>query len=133
MAMTTTRPVVAPTEVRPKPKRRTYTAEYKARILAEAAAASKGQIGALLRREGLYSSYLLDWREAAERGALEGMAKKRGPVPAPRDKRDDKIIELERALAKQKARAERAEKIVELQKKVAELLGTPLDEPSDNS
>lgn len=130
----TLRPVVAPTEVRPKTVRRTFSAEYKAGILAEAQAASgKGAIGALLRREGLYSSHLVDWREAAERGVLEGMSKKRGPSPAPRDKRDDTIAELERALALQKARTERAEKIIAIQKKVAELLATALEDPSDNS
>lgn len=130
----TIRPVVAPTEVRPKPVRRTFTAEYKVGILAEAKSVSgKGAIGALLRREGLYSSHLVDWRVAAERGALEGMSKKRGPTPAPRDKRDDTIVELERALALQKARTERAEKIIAIQKKVAELLGTALEDPSDKS
>ena len=130
----TVRPVVAPTEVHPKPTRRTFTAEYKAGILAEAKTATgRGAIGALLRREGLYSSHLVDWRTAADRGALEAMAQKRGPKPAPRDPRDEKIAELERALALQKARTERAEKIIGLQKKVAELLGTPFEEPSDKS
>lgn len=133
MTTTVPRPLVAPTEVQPKPKRRSFSADYRARILAEAEAAAsvKGGIGALLRREGLYSSLLGDWRLAAERDALSTMAKKPAAKPAAHDDRDDTIAALKRELAKQTARADRAEKIVELQKKVADLLGTPLGEPSD--
>ena len=86
-----------------------------------------GDIGALLRREGLYSSHLTTWRQARDRGELArgAMAKKRGPKPTARDERDKRIAELERQVAKQTLRAERAEAIAEIQKKVAALLGRP--------
>lgn len=127
------RPVVPPTEVHPKAKRRTFTAEYKRDILAEADAASAlGAIGALLRREGLFSSHLVEWRRARERGELAALApKKRGPTASPPDARDRAIEELRRQLAHVTTRAERAEALIEIQKKVAALLGTPLAAPSE--
>jgi transposase len=126
------RPVVPPTEVQPKAKRRAFSAEFKRRILAEVDACTKpGEIGVILRREGLYSSHLVDWRAARERGELEALApQKRGPKPAPApDARDREIEDLKRQLAQTTVRAERAEALVEIQKKVAELLGTPLEAP----
>jgi hypothetical protein len=84
-------------------------------------------VGALLRREGLYSSHLTVWRAARERGELAGLVKKRGPAPQTRDPRDKKIAELEREAARWRRRAERAEALVEVQKKLAALLGTPLE------
>lgn len=127
------RPVVVPTEVSPKAKRRTFTAEYKRKVLAEADACTEaGAIGALLRREGLYSSHLADWRRSRERGELEA-PQKRGPKPRTPDERDRTIATLERELREQKARAERAEALVELQKKVAALLSLPTHEPSERS
>jgi len=82
-----------------------------------------------LRREGLYSSHLVDWRRARARGELDALTpKKRGRKAKQVDARDKKIAELERELAKAKARAERAEALVDLQKKVAALLGRPLEE-----
>lgn len=121
------------TEVLSKPRRRRFTAEYKRRILEEAAACTKqGDIGALLRREGLYSSNLVEWRRAQERGALAGLTpKKRGPaakVPHPLER---KVAELQKSLARAERRAERAEGLVELQKKVSELLGIQLPKPPD--
>ena len=86
--------VVAPRADRPK--RRVFTAEYKARILAEYDAAEHGARGAILRREGLYSSHIIDWRKAAQAGAQAGLG------PAQRDRRDGQIAALT-------ARAERAE------------------------
>lgn len=87
-----------------------------------------GEIGALLRREGLYSSLLTAWRAARDRGELEGLSpRKRGPKVAPPDPRDRKIAELERDNVRLSKRAERAEALVELQKKVAALLGTPFE------
>src|SRR5439155_26132430 len=87
-----------------------------------------GEIGALLRREGLYSSHLVTWRAARDRGELEGLSpKKRGPKVAPPDPRDKKIAEQERDIARWQKRAERAEAFVEVQKKVAALLGTPFE------
>lgn len=127
------RPAVVPTEVSPKATRRTYTAEYKRKILAEVDACTKpGEIGALLRREGIYSSHLVDWRRARERGDLE-VTRKRGPKVRQPDDRDRAIADLERELRRQKARADRAEALVDLQKKVAELLNLSSGEPNERS
>jgi len=115
-------------EVMAKPERRRFTAEYKLRILREAEACSgRGEIGALLRREGLYSSNLTQWRKQREKGELEGLSRKRGPLPKPRNPLAEKVRVLERENARLKARAERAEGLVELQKKVSEILGIELN------
>ena len=114
-------------EVMAKPTRRRYTAEYKLRVLREAEACSgRGEIGALLRREGLYSSNLTQWRKQCERGELEGLSRKRGPLPTGKNSLADKVKVLERENARLKARAERAEGLVEIQKKVSEILGIEL-------
>ncbi len=118
------------TEVSSKARRRQFTAEYKRKVLAEADACTKpGEIGALLRREGLYSSHLVEWRRSRDRGALAGLAgKKRGPAPKVVNPLARKVAELEREMARLRRRAERAEALVQVQKKVAELLGIQLDE-----
>ena len=123
MAVTMTEDV----QVAAKPRRRTYTAEYKRRILKEAdACTTPGAIGSLLRREGLYSSHLVVWRRARGRGELAALTpKKRGRKPTPVNPRDRKIAELERQLAHMTGRAERAEVLVEAQKNLAALLGRP--------
>ena len=122
--------VVPEVEVAEKAARRQFNAEYKRKILKEAdACTQEGEIGALLRREGLYSSHLSVWRAARERGEIAGLApKKRGPKVAPPDPRDRKIVELERETRRWKARAERAEALVDLQKKVSQILGIALPE-----
>ena len=119
-------------EVVAKATRRRFTLEYKRKIVREADGyKTPGAVGALLRREGLYSSHLATWRAARERGDLVGVRKKRGPAPRLRDARDKVIAEQARELTRWKHRAERAEALVELQKKLSALLGTPLDaEPS---
>ena len=118
-------------EVVAKAMRRRFTVEYKRAIVREAdACKTPGAIGALLRREGLYSSHLTTWRGARERGELTGAPKKRGPARRIADPRDERIIELEREGTLWRKRAERAEALVELQKQVAALLGTPITEPS---
>ena len=118
-------------EVVAKATRRRFTVEYKRKIVQEAKACkTPGAIGALLRREGLYSSHLTTWRAARGRGDLAGAPRQRGParrVPDPRDKR---ITELERERTRWQKRAERAEALVELQKQLAALLGTPPTEIS---
>jgi len=116
------------TEVVAKAQRRRFTAEYKRRIVREAdRCTTTGAIGALLRREGLYSSYLTTWRAARDRGELEGLApQKRGPKMEPPDPREKKLAEQEREITRLTKRAERAEALVEIQKKVAALLGVPL-------
>src|SRR5438067_10641997 len=112
-------PGAVETEVAAKAERRRFAAEYKRRIVREADRCTKpGEIGALLRREGLYSSLLTTWRAARDRGELAGLSpKKRGPKVAPPDARDKKIAELEREVGRQTKRAERAEAFVEVQKK----------------
>ena len=119
-------------EVVAKATRRRFTVEYKRRIVREAdGCKTPGAVGALLRREGLYSSHLTTWRAARERGELAGAAKKRGPARRVIDPRDKRISELERERTRWQQRAERAEALVALQKQVAALLGTPLTtEPS---
>jgi transposase len=116
------------TEVVAMPKRRRFSAEEKLRILKEADACTKpGEQGALLRREGLYSSHLTEWRRARERGELDALApRKRGRKPAAVNPLEKKVTELARALEKAEARAKRAEALVELQKKLSELLGIQL-------
>lgn len=119
---------VEETEVTEKAKRRRFTAEYKKDILQKAdravASGEKGALGALLRREGLYSSHLSEWREARERGELAGLRpKKRGPAKKELDERDREIAELKSQLAKERARLQRAELIIEAQKKISAILG----------
>lgn len=117
------------TEVLAKAKRRRFTAKEKLRILKLADACPPGEQGALLRKEGVYSSTLSNWRAARARGELDGLApKKRGPKPTEPDPRETEIAELKRALAKSEARAKRAEALVEVQKKVSVLLGIALPE-----
>jgi transposase len=121
------------TEVSAKARRRQFAAEYKRRVLSEAEACTKpGEIGALLRREGLYSSHLVQWRRARDGGALTALApKKRGPAPKVPHPLERKVAELEREVARATRRAERAEGLVELQKKVSELLGIQLPKPDE--
>ena len=118
-------------EVVAKARRRRFTLEYKRKIVREAdACKALGAVGALLRREGLYSSHLTTWRSARERGELAGVPKKRGPIPQAPDARDKKIAEQARELTRWKHRAERAEALVDVQKKLAALLGAPPTESS---
>jgi transposase-like protein len=119
------------TEVVAKAVRRRFTAAEKLRILKEADRCTRpGELSALLRREGLYSSHLSTWRAARRNGELAGLAPRpRGPKAKPVDPRDRKLAEQSREIARLQARLERAEGLIELQKKVAQLLGTPL--PSD--
>jgi len=118
------------TEVPAKARRRRFTAEYKQKILREVERCRKaGEIGALLRREGLYSSHLTAWRAARASGERAGLeAKRRGTKPRVRDGQAQRVAELEREVTRWKGRAERAEFLVELQKKVASILGIELDE-----
>jgi transposase-like protein len=113
------------TEVVAKARRRRFDAEYKKRIVREADACTKlGEIGALLRREGLYSSHLTSWRGEIDRRELQALApKKRGPKV---DERDRTIVDQAREIERLTKRAERAELIVEIQKKVASILGVEL-------
>ena len=118
-------------EVPEKAKRRRFSAEYKLAILREVDACTEpGQIGALLRRERLYSSHLVDWRRQRDTGALEALARKRGPKPA--DPARVEVERLRRANERLAKRLAQAERIIEIQGKVSELLGLPLDPASDD-
>jgi len=110
-------------EVSEKASRRNYTAEYKRRILKEAADCKKqGQVGALLRREGLYSSNLTAWRHQAERGTLDALSsRKRGPRSRKPDPSARRITEQEKEIQKLQAKLKKAELIIEAQKKIAEI------------
>ena len=120
-------------EVSDKPKRRRFTAEYKRKILQEADRCSKpGEIGALLRREGLYSTHLSKWRQQRASGEIAALApKKRGRKPKRRDARDKRIAELERDNRRLQRKLAQAETIIDVQKKVASMLGIPLKSPDD--
>lgn len=111
-----------------KAKRRRFTAEYKRKVLQEAdACAESGQIGALLRREGLYSSHLVTWRHARERGELEGLApKKRGPTGREANPLAKELVAKEREIARLKAENAKLQIICDVQKKVSLLLGVTL-------
>jgi transposase len=123
------------TEVTAKAKRRRFTAEEKRRVLQAAAACTqRGELGALLRREGLYSSHLMKWREQAERGEIAGLTpKKRGPEPKVVDARDKQLAEQQRLIAKLTRRVQRAEAIIDVQKKLSQVLGIALPPIDDES
>jgi transposase len=113
-----------------KAKRRTFTAEYKQRILQEAdrAAATSGGVGALLRREGLYSSHLVTWRRERQAGILEALKpRKRGPRSEPNPLAEENQ-KLRRQVGQLTEKLRKAEIIIDVQKKVAALLGHPLPE-----
>ena len=105
------------TEVKPQATRRRFTAAYKRKIVEEAAECEHGEIGALLRREGLYSSYLTKWREEYEAGTLSDKA--RGPRA---NANAAEVKRLERENARLKRKLAQAEAIIEAQKKLARLL-----------
>jgi transposase len=119
-------PAAASAELLDRPSRRTFTAKDKVRILGEVdrAAAVPGGIGAILRREGLYSSALTDWRRQRDAGAFEALSPiKRGPkiaAPNPLAAEHARLLRDNKRLA---LRLERAEAVIAIQKKVAALLG----------
>ena len=116
------------TEVVAKAKRKRFSAAEKLRILREVQACQgTGEMGALLRREGIYSSYLTTWRKQRERGELEGLApRKRGPKPDPQAV---ELAKLRRENARLQERLQRAEFIIDFQKKVAQMFGGTLETP----
>ena len=122
---TTSRATDPDPEVPAKVQRRRFTAEYRRRIVQQADACKKpGELGALLRREGLYASYLTTWRRQRDQGELvAGRARKRGPTPTLVDPR---VRPLEVENRRLQRKLQRAETIITLQKKVAEILGIPL-------
>jgi transposase-like protein len=116
------------TEVIAKAKRKQFSAAEKLRILREVdACQGSGEIGALLRREGIYSSYLTTWRRQRERGELDGLApQRRGPKPDPQA---EEIARLKRENERLQKRLEQAELIIDFQKKAAQLFGGTLETP----
>ena len=121
------RPPVPDSEVVARPRRRSFTAEYKRSILSQAdAARDAGEVGLLLRREGLYSSHLTTWKQQRKQGGLDALApKKRGPkmVVSPLVKQNRDLLAANERLTK---KLKNAELIIEVQKKVAALLGNPI-------
>jgi len=113
--------------------RRRFTAEYKLQVLREAdRCAGLGEIGALLRREGLYSSHLTTWRRQRENGALVALApKKRGRVTVAVSPLARRVAELERDKARLERRLKQAEAIIDAPKKLAEILGLSLPATDD--
>ena len=120
------RPIEQPDlEVVPLAHRRQFTAAEKLRILEEADACTEpGEVGALLRREGIYSSYLSKWRQARERGQLTGLeAQRRGPKAPADGALHQEVTQLRREVERLQARLIQAETIIEVQKKLSQLLG----------
>jgi len=117
-------------EVVPKPRRRTFTAEYKLRILREAQTCTQpGQIGALLRREGLYSSHLTAWARRRDKGFLAATEDRpRGRRAKPTDPSAKRVVELERQNRRLSEKLRKAEIIIDVQKKVQALLSTQDEE-----
>ncbi len=120
------------TEVSEKATRRRFTAEYKRRIIKEAdACIRQGQLGALLRREGLYYSNLDTWRRQAKQGTLDALSsKKRGPKAKRPDKSTFLIKEQKKEILKLKASLKKAELIIEAQKKITEIFQIEKQEAS---
>lgn len=122
-------------EMPEKAKRRTFTAAYKLKILKQLDAADEGQIGAIERREGLYSSVVSTWRRQRDEGRLSSVApKKRGRKPT-KDPKDREVERLRRQVAQLEQKLETAELIIDVQKKVSRLLEIPLAtlEPSEKN
>jgi transposase-like protein len=110
-------------------KRRRFTAKYKAEILAQADACTRpGEVGELLRREGLYTSHLTYWREQRDAGALKELGKQRGRKPV--DRRDEEIAKLTRKLERSEAELAKARRVIEIQGNVSALLEEMLGEGS---
>jgi transposase len=116
-----------------RPLRRRFTAEFKLQVLREADRCTEaGQIGALLRRHGLYSSLLSTWRRERDRVAKVHLSRKRGRKPAPVNPLSGRLAQLEREHRALQARMRKAEIIIDVQKKVSALLGIPLNTPDDD-
>ena len=120
-------PRVPDPEVSAKVQRRRFSVEYRLRIVKQADACKKpGELGALLRREGLYSSQLSKWRMQYERGASQALADDTRGRKSTRNPLDEEVQRLRRQNIRLEHRLKQAETIIEIQKKVSELLGIPL-------
>jgi transposase len=117
-------------EVLDKAARRRFTADYKQRILAQADACTEpGQIGALLRREGLYSSHLSKWREQRAAAIREGLSKLRGRKPVEKNPLVEENAHLQQQVQRLQTRLLQAQTIIEVQKKLSQWLGLNESEP----
>jgi len=113
-------------------KRRKHTAAYKLRILQEAdACTEQGQIGALLRREGLYHSNLTTWRRQRDQGALQSLSRKRGRKKKPTNPLAKRLEKLEQENKQLRVKLSQAEMIIEVQKKISEILGIQTDQTEE--
>lgn len=121
-------------EVSERPRRRQYPAEYKLRILREADASTRpGEVGALLRREGLYSSLLSTWRRQREEGSLKALSPgKRGRKATPPNPLSRRVEELERENRKLEAELKQAQAVIEVQKKLSEILALGATEAAED-
>jgi len=119
-------------EVIDKPIRRRFTSEYKLRIVEEADRCTEpGEVGRLLRREGLYTSHLTSWRKAARTGSLKALSKKRGRK-SERNPLEEKVRKLEREKARLEKELHKAHLIIDVQGKVAGLLGLNLEDGTNS-
>jgi transposase-like protein len=118
-----------------KARRRRFSTKYKLRVLAEADQCTQpGELGALLRREGLYSSTLRSWRLKRDEGVFGSLSpKKRGPKPSPDAALVRELARKEKRIEQLEKKLQKAEMIIDVQKKVSELLGVTLDETNDKS
>ena len=117
-------------EVRPRTRRRRFTAAYKLRIVNEAEQCSGfGELGALLRREGLYYSLVKKWRQQRQAGAMQGLSDSKRGRPAQHEPLREENEKLRKELARTQKRLQQAELIIDVQKKVSSLLGIPLATP----
>lgn len=118
-----------------RPKRRAFTAEYKQRILREAdgalASGADGAVGELLRREGLYSSHLTEWRRQREAGELAGLTPQKRGRKETRNAQAVEVARLEHRIAQLETQLKKAETIIDVQKKLSLLLGVTLPEPTE--
>ena len=120
-------------EVLAQPKRRTFTAAYKVRIVEEALkCAESGQIGVLLRREGLFSSTLTQWRRQYQSGALQGLKDNKRGRKRTRDARDLELEHLRCENERLSKKLSQAELIIDIQKKVSAMLGNPTETPPNS-
>lgn len=114
-----------------RPGRRRFTAAFKQSILEKTDHAQPGEIGVILRKHGLYSSILADWRRARERGTEAALTpKKRGPASRS-DPKQEELERLQRENARLRRKLEVAELIIDVQKKASRLLGIEMDEPQE--
>lgn len=127
------RPQAPGPEVLEHPSRKKFSAKYKLQILNEIdSTVQQGEKGAILRREGIYSSNICTWRKQRERGELEGLTpKKRGPKSIGPDPRDKQIKELERQNKRLQRKLAHANLLLDIQKKISEITGIPLAEVED--